>query len=219
MSAASPWTCSFCSGDFSAPSEELLHVHIRLVHSHEHGFSIQCSLDGCSRSFSNFKAYQNHRRLKHSSNTVTRPTTPELGENSDGIYEGTDSPVAEALALPAPSTEDMQSFASKWILKTRETRKLTRTAMQGVIEDVGDLVTFVSKALESQTRAVLHLNGVDPDSVSGLEEVYDGAATKPFEGLQSFYQQIQYCSKHFNLIVSNIMYIRVLTNNTHAHVS
>lgn len=64
----------------------------------------------------------------------------------------------EAL-VNAPSTEEIKFFAAKWILKTRETRKLTRTAMQGVIEDVDDLVMFVSNTLESETQAVLHANG------------------------------------------------------------
>ena len=60
--------------------------------------------------------------------------------------------------------------------------------MQGVNEDVGDLVTFVSETLESQMRAVLEANGVNAESIS---EVFSGATTKPFEGLQSFHQQLQ----------------------------
>ena len=51
-------------------------------------------------------------------------------------------------------------------------------------------------------RAVLHANGVNPESISGLEEVFSGATTKPFEGLQSFHQQLQYCRKHFDFVVS-----------------
>lgn len=74
--------------------------------------------------------------------------------------------------------------------------------MQGVIQDVEDLVTFVSGTLESHTRAMLQANGVNPESLSGLKEVFSGPATKPFDGLQSFHQQLQYCRKHFDFIVS-----------------
>ena len=74
--------------------------------------------------------------------------------------------------------------------------------MQGVIEDVGDLGTFVSATLESQTQAVLHGHGVDPKSISGLSEVFSGPVTTPFEGLQSFHQQLQYCRQHFHFVVS-----------------
>lgn len=91
-------------------------------------------------------------------------------------------PQTEAFEIDAPSTEQIKSFSAKLILKTRETRKLTRTAMQGVIEDV---VTFVSGTVESQTRAVLHANGVNLESISGLKEVFSGAATTPFKDLLS----------------------------------
>ena len=47
--------------EFAAPSEVLLLNHIRLVYSHDPGFSIQCPHPpGCARTFVNFKMYQNH---------------------------------------------------------------------------------------------------------------------------------------------------------------
>ena len=75
--------CPYCSGEFSAPSDELLLTHIRLVHSYDPGFTIQCSLNGCSITFSNFKAYQKHRRLKHSSNTTGEDTQLTPGSRED----------------------------------------------------------------------------------------------------------------------------------------
>lgn len=202
-------SCPYCSEGFFAPSEELLLAHIRLVHSYEPGFTIQCSFNGCSRTFSSFKAYQNHRRLKHTSCCIVGDSRLTSGPSEDfQELDDANDPQTEAFEIDAPSTEEMKSFSAKWILKTRETRKLTRTAMQGVIEDVADLVTFVSGTLESQTRAVLHANGVNPESISGLKEVFSGAATTPFKDLQSFHQQLQYCRKHFNFIVS-YMYVHV----------
>ena len=44
-----------------------------------------------------------------------------------------------------PTVTDMQSYAAKWILKTRETQSLTRSATQGVVEDVQDLISFVTQ--------------------------------------------------------------------------
>ena len=44
--------CPYCATEeFAAPSEKLLLNHIRLVHSHDPDFSIQCSHPGCSRTF------------------------------------------------------------------------------------------------------------------------------------------------------------------------
>ena len=210
--------CPYCSGEFSAPSEELLFTHIRLVHSCDPGFSIQCAFSGCLRTFSNFKAYQNHRRLKHSSISVTEDSQPMPGPSADvDELDHENDPHSQALVANAPSTEEMQSYAAKWILQTRETRKLTRIAMQGVIEDVGDLVTFVSETLESQTQAVLRANGVNPELIPGLKEVFCGAATTPFKDLQSFHQQLQYCRKHFNFIVSYTVHT-VCTKVQHMYI-
>ncbi len=41
----------------------------------------------------------------------------------------------------------MKEYAAKWILKTGETRNLTRAATQGVIEDVDQMVDFVAESL------------------------------------------------------------------------
>ena len=40
--------------------------------------------------------------------------------------------VMEAMFDDEPTVTDMQLYAAKWILKTRETRSLTRSATQGV---------------------------------------------------------------------------------------
>ncbi len=105
-----------------------------------------------------------------------------------------------------PSKEIMQLFSSKWILKTRESRKLTRSAMQGIIDDVGELVTFVTQSLESQTRALLVKSGASSDMLAGVKNVFSGPVTKPFDGIQSFHQQLQYCRKYLNLIASLYLY-------------
>ena len=59
--------------------------------------------------------------------------------------------------------------------------------MQGVIEDVSDLVTFVVVgSLKYQTRAVLHANGINAESILGLEEVFSGAVTLPLKACSPF---------------------------------
>lgn len=171
-------------------------AHIRIVHANDPNFSIQCSSDGCARTFTNFRTYQNHR-LAHR-NEIPRCVSME--DNTDESICGSSGD--QPPDVLSPTTTDMQSFAAKWILKTRETRSLTRTAMQGVIEDVSDLVSFVTQTLESQTHSLLHAHGIEPTSISGLDNVFCGPATKPFEGLTSFHQQLQYCRQNFNFVVS-----------------
>ena len=144
MSTAT-FSCPYCPKDYLAPSETLLLTHIRITHSNEPNFSIQCSTNGCARTFTNFRTYQNHR-LTHR-NQVSCPllTDDEVEDEGRGNYMyAVDADSPQVLTAISPTTTDMQSFAAKWILKTRETRGLTRTAMQGVIQDVGDLVSFVT---------------------------------------------------------------------------
>lgn len=208
--------CPYCSvdADFSAPSEELLLSHIKIVHSTNPGFTIQCSFNGCLRTFSSFKAFQNHRRIKHS-NAPTQIVTSTGSDHDAGalqiLDDSCDAEEEQSLILGstiAPSKEVMQSFSIKWTLKTREARKLTRSSMEGIIEDAGDLVMFVTESLESETRALLQRNGASSDLLSGLKDIFNGPVTKPFEGVRSFYHQLQYCRRHFSLIVSiNYMYL------------
>ena len=65
-------------------------------------------------------------------------------------------------------------------------------------------MSVISHSMEIQTRAVLCESCIDFDSVPNLKRVFSGPATKPFEGVASFHQQIQYYRKHFNLVVSVI---------------
>ena len=198
----STYPCPFCFSDFLAPSEALLLNHIRLVHSSDPNFSIQCSYGGCSSVFKNFRTYQNHRLVHHSG--PIREQNPAEGTCTSLNYQNPESddvpePAEEVFA---PTIGDMQSYAARWILKTRESRSLTRSATQGLIEDVQDLVTVVIDSLQSQTNCALRANGIHPDSIHELTSVFSGPTTKPFQGVTSFHQQIQYCRNHFNLVVS-----------------
>ena len=205
MSTAT-FSCPYCPEDYLAPSEILLLTHIRLAHSHEPNFSIQCSWNGCARTFTNFRSYQNHRLTHRSEIPLCRISIHDevKDDGNDNYVVDPFSPEVSPAIAPtiSPTTIDMQSFAAKWILKTRETKNLTRTAMQGVIQDVGDLITFVTKTIESQANAVLRTHGIEPTSISGLDEVFSGPATKPFEGLTSFHQQVQYCRANLDFVVS-----------------
>lgn len=193
------FSCSFCTDEFLAPSEKVLLNHIRLAHSHDPGFCIQCSHSGCSRTFKNFRTYQNHR-LQHSRCVETASESSESDHNEYDVNEGDQDDESDVVC--APTVTDVQLYSAKWILKTRETRSLTRSATQGVLEDVQDLISFVTQTLESQTHSVLQANGIVPSMISGLSDVFNGPCTQPFQGLTSFHQQLQYCRNNFNFIVS-----------------
>lgn len=119
-------TCPYCNEqDFRAPSDVLLFQHIRLVHAEDPGFSIQCSFDGCSRTFTHFRTYQNHI-LSHNSIQLREEDQSEPTYDCDS-----NGPLNKPPYIP--TTEETQSFAAKWILKTSETRSLTRAASVGTL--------------------------------------------------------------------------------------
>ncbi len=198
MAEVEVFRCPYCSDcdEYSAPSEHLLLTHIRMVHSFDPNFSIQCDKHGCARTFKNFRTYQNHRNSHIKSGSDIPQEVPEENFQCDDIQPELDQ--------ASPPTEiDMQSYAAKWILGTSEKRSLTRSASLGIVEDVAMLVEFTVETLQTQVQRVMSENDIHSTAVmSGLKEVFTSPVTKPFNGISSFYQQLQYYEKHFNLTVS-----------------
>ena len=108
-------------------------------------------------------------------------------------------------------TSSLMDYCTKWILKTGETRKLTRTALTGIVRDTSELIEEVLLNVESQVHASLRSHGVDVDlsSVFSMEN----ELLRPFHNLSSFPLQLKYYREHFDLIVSitACIYLLVLT--------
>lgn len=170
MAAIPSFVCPYCiDDDFAAPSEVLLLRHIRVVHSLDPNFNIQCSTNGCSRTFTNFRTYQNHLLTHRPSSCISpaEPAADDLGsDTADANFE------TSITAPHVPTTTEMQSFAAKWTLKTSETRSLTRRATLGIVEDVTDLVDFITENLKDLARFTLAANGVDSAALASLEDVF-----------------------------------------------
>ena len=104
---AMAFPCPYCAEAYCAPSEELLMTHIRIVHASDPNFLIQCSLNGCERTFANFRTYQNHR-LTHRREVPTVSPAAETEDMDDSVG----SSGLEAPSLPQVSTTDMQYFSA-----------------------------------------------------------------------------------------------------------
>lgn len=106
-----------------------------------------------------------------------------------------------------PMNKNVKSFAAKWILKTSETRKLTRAATQGVINDVSEMIDYILMLLKEQVHGILTANDVDSSILllAQITDIFSGSITKPFAGLASFHLQLEYYRKNYNLIVSCII--------------
>ena len=59
------YLCSLCA-EFEATKLSALVVHIRIVHSDNPNFGIQCTFEGFCRTFRKFPLYRNHLYMYHS---------------------------------------------------------------------------------------------------------------------------------------------------------
>ena len=197
--------CPYCPDEYIIATEVLLQTHIRIVHSSDPGFSIRCSVEGCERTFSNFRTYQNH---------LLSPLPDLADEEHDeesNIEETETSECGTCTAKPSsrgsyapslPKSEDMKMYCAKWLLKTSETRTLTRAVSVGIVEDVLSLIEFVTNGIKSEIANLLTSNQIDNNVILKVKELFTNPTLVPFVGLSTFYQQMQYYKDNFNLIVS-----------------
>ena len=101
--------CHYWVEDFSVPSENLLLNHIRLVHSSEPGFSIQCTVNGCSRTFKNFRTYQNHKHNQAENQPISIDDgKDDQVDNQDLGFQQADDPGSSNNSELLLGTDDMQ---------------------------------------------------------------------------------------------------------------
>ena len=134
--------------------------HIKLFHAHQAGFKLTCGIDGCLRTFTNFRTFQNHVSDMH--RTLSTSTTAEVMCSSDiddtesedtslcndettseentienGFHDN-DLTGDNSVAIQC-SFEMLQRSSALFILGAKEQHKLTQSTVQGVIEGVTNL--------------------------------------------------------------------------------
>ena len=72
--------CPLCASPPFRTLSKLLR-HIRIIHADTASFNIQCNLQGCSRTFKNFKTYQTHIHTYHDT-TSLELTSEQCGEET-----------------------------------------------------------------------------------------------------------------------------------------
>ena len=89
-----------------------------------------------------------------------------------------------------------------FLLKLKEHRRVTQTAIDDVVEGCQSLVQQTIQTLHSSIRSCLADSGVDPDSITGLEETLSKYPA-PFLGLENKYKQEKYYKENLDLILSS----------------
>ena len=152
-------TCRHCSKSI----KDFL-KHLRLYHADSPAFKIDCGLDGCCRTFSNFYTFRNHVYVHHSlkcrpeEEQVQLPTDLNGSESSpdsdgdDNLDAGDNSEADDDSNCDGNPSDDVdpdfddkshfsaiQRAAALWILKVRETHRLPQSVIELIIKDVQTL--------------------------------------------------------------------------------
>lgn len=102
----------------------------------------------------------------------------------------------------------LQTYSALFLLGIKEGKKLTQTAVQGIVEGITDLSQFRLDILRQEIYHVLAAAGVSPSSIPGLEKIFDsqGPFGRPFIGLETEYQQVSFYKRNFKSVVSPNLY-------------
>lgn len=200
--------CPLCA-DFSAPSLQLLLRHIGQVHANCESFKITCGVDHCKSTFKSFKRFRAHLKNKHkllgaedeAVRTGSADTNQPLPDNSSEM----DNQLFEDQQMdtqPDPQFEQLKRRAL-WILKLKEKRKLTQSALEEILQDVTELCTDLVRELGERVASTLLSAGVKAEEVPGLLELFDekSECCQPFHHLNTYHRQLSFYRANFNFVV------------------
>ena len=208
--------CFFCQS-FKGTTFAAVVRHIGSVHSHEPGFSISCGIKDCprrsTRPYNNFASYKKHL-YRHHPDVLNQTIHPAVAENDEtqnadpelhpiNPCDDISDPSEHGNGLQESHSEQLKRSAALFILKTAEVRKLTLTAVNGVLEDVQELVERAVHGTHTKVCSVLHKAGISASDVPELHDLFtDENLLNPFMGLQTEHLQVKYFKEKFGYIVS-----------------
>lgn len=129
--------------------------HYRFVHSHEHGFCLSCSIDGCERTYSKIDSYLKHIKRNHGmfyqthlSNSKEQFRNEDILEslvevNDEGICNGNqmESDEEEMEMTIAPEI-NFQRKLGIFLLSLREKYKLPSVVIPEIVNEFLSMIDF-----------------------------------------------------------------------------
>ena len=181
--------------------------HVKLLHSHQPGFNITCGINGCIRSFKNFRTFQDHVSAFHRGPGIEDGDNRVVdnGEDGDGeVDRDCEDSVFQSSPEPQSVTAQLQRSSALFLLGLKEKHKLTQVALQGLIEGTTALVQCRQDILRSQLLSILSSEDLPASVTTRITECLsdDGIFGRPFLGLETQHQQVNYYKTNLRLIVS-----------------
>ena len=177
--------------------------HIGSVHSHEADFKLTCGIDGCPRTYSNFRSFQKHIRRVHvaaldeNAETTSQPTSQHHADEYDVASEAS-----------GHTQLSLKRNSALFLLKTKEKGRVSQLLLD---ELVSDLTTFIQDRILKVKQGVdLIIKNSCPEmsieTKDAIERCFNKEEiTKPFAGLESGYMQKKYFKEEMNMLVCHII--------------
>ena len=185
---------------FVGRTEELLLEHVSRIHSHSADFLMPCIMRGCQRTYHNYGALRRHLRQTHNfySRTINLAVAPSLCDEENPITTtDDDSDIHDSVVEPPTKKQ-----RAEWILKIKETNRLTQTCTESILQDVTYLCSSMITDLTSVVKQKLVMHNATPELSQDLMTILQSDAYhQPFKGLETYYRQMQYLRESFHFVV------------------
>lgn len=131
------------------------------THRFDSHLFIRCGINSCTEQYRKFESFRSHVYRKHRE-VLTGPSSPAedsgstsvISTNEDHQLLDNNITVVGDGIVEAPSIiHDQKRSAALFILKTREERRVTQTALSGIIQDVQGLWRDTVNDLKVNTSA------------------------------------------------------------------
>ena len=183
------------------------------VHAHDPHFHICCGIGECARTYSNFFSFKRHLYRKHRDclemdgpfiTTVPEDNT-SYGDEIDANNGGEDYLPDDRENSQSTRYEHMKQMAL-FVLKTKEIRKVSQSALDGLINDFTLILQQSICSLKADVNRCLSANGVSISMFDGLDEVFeDSSKLNPFNQLESKFLQEKFFREHLDLLVRSFL--------------
>ena len=211
------YTCSLCKKFASTKYLQLIN-HIGSIHHCEQSREIVCGLDGCPKTFHSDQSHslRQHYYSKHRNKPAVLFQTPPVisaepfaemhaeipAFDEDSTVEGmnctmeVEDTTASSEPVLLPSNASFKKEIALFILKTLEERKVTQSAIDGIVSDLKEIFDKLLNIVQ-ETLTSVGVNMV-------LTDMIDQEVLKPFDGLTNEYQRTKYLQNNLSIVVRAI---------------
>ena len=175
--------------------------HMAAVHAHDPRFFICCGISECSQTYQNFYSFKKHVYRKHRESLelssfvpvemdLSFPIVSDDAAGSTDQLEIEDEAATNSVTLTSRLMFEHMKKMAVFLLKAREVRKVSQTALDGLLADFTIIIQETSQQLKTDVNACLEMNGMNLSLFQGLEEVFhDPCRTKSFKHLDTRFLQ------------------------------